>query len=32
MDDRVTALGGRLTITSPPDGGTLVSAVVPLRG
>ena len=32
MDDRVTALGGRLTIASPPGGGTLVSAVVPLRG
>jgi len=31
MDDRVTALGGRLTIRSPAGGGTVVAAVVPLR-
>jgi signal transduction histidine kinase len=31
MDDRVTALGGRLTIDSPAGGGTVVAAVVPLR-
>jgi GAF domain-containing protein/PAS domain-containing protein len=31
MDDRVTALGGRLNIESPPGGGTRVAATVPLR-
>jgi signal transduction histidine kinase len=31
MDDRVTALGGRLSITSPRGGGTRVTATVPLR-
>jgi signal transduction histidine kinase len=31
MDDRVTALGGRLNIESPPGGGTCVAATVPLR-
>ena len=30
MDDRVTALGGRLEIHSPPGGGTLVAATLPL--
>jgi signal transduction histidine kinase len=28
----VNALGGRLTILSPPGGGTLVTAVLPLGG
>jgi signal transduction histidine kinase len=32
MGDRVTALGGRLEIESPADGGTLVAAAIPLRG
>ena len=31
MDDRVTALGGRLNIESPAGGGTRVAATVPLR-
>ena len=31
MDDRVTALGGRLNVESPPGGGTRVAAAVPLR-
>ena len=31
MDDRVTALGGRLEIASPSGGGTLVTATVPFR-
>ena len=31
MDDRVTALGGRLNIASPSGGGTLVTATVPFR-
>jgi PAS domain S-box-containing protein len=31
MDDRVTALGGRLSIESPSGGGTCVTATVPLR-
>jgi signal transduction histidine kinase len=31
MDDRVTALGGRLNIESPAGDGTLVAATVPLR-
>jgi signal transduction histidine kinase len=30
MDDRVTALGGRLNIESPPGGGTRLAATVPL--
>jgi PAS domain S-box-containing protein len=30
MDDRVSALGGRLKIDSPPGGGTLVAATLPL--
>ena len=30
MGDRVTALGGRLEIDSPPGGGTLVAATLPL--
>jgi len=30
MGDRVTALGGRLTIESPAGGGTLVAATLPL--
>jgi signal transduction histidine kinase len=30
MRDRVTALGGRLDIESPPSGGTLVAATLPL--
>ena len=30
MDDRVTALGGRLSIKSLAGGGTLVAATVPL--
>jgi signal transduction histidine kinase len=29
MDDRVTALGGRLNIASPQGGGTRVTATVP---
>jgi signal transduction histidine kinase len=31
MGDRVTALGGRLSIESPHGGGTLVAATLPLR-
>jgi signal transduction histidine kinase len=30
MDDRVTALGGRLTVDSPSGGGTVVAATLPL--
>jgi signal transduction histidine kinase len=30
VDDRVTALGGRLEIDSPAGGGTLVAAKLPL--
>jgi signal transduction histidine kinase len=30
LRDRATALGGRLQIESPPDGGTLVTATLPL--
>jgi signal transduction histidine kinase len=30
MADRVTALGGRLDIESPADGGTLLAATLPL--
>jgi signal transduction histidine kinase len=29
INDRVTALGGRLTIKSPPHGGTVVDAALP---
>jgi signal transduction histidine kinase len=29
LSDRVAALGGRLTLTSPPGGGTSVSATIP---
>ena len=32
LGDRATALGGRLTIESPADGGTLVAATLPLAG
>jgi PAS domain S-box-containing protein len=32
MADRVTALGGRLTVESPPGDGTLVAATLPLAG
>jgi PAS domain S-box-containing protein len=32
LGDRATALGGRLTIKSPADGGTLVAATLPLPG
>ncbi len=32
IGDRVTALGGRLKIESPPGGGTLVAAAHPDRG
>jgi signal transduction histidine kinase len=31
IGDRVTALGGQLKLESPADGGTLVSATLPLR-
>jgi signal transduction histidine kinase len=31
LADRVEALGGRLRVTSPPGGGTRVSAEIPLR-
>ena len=30
LGDRATALGGRLEIESPPDGGTLLAATLPL--
>jgi signal transduction histidine kinase len=30
MADRVSALGGQLSVDSPEDGGTLVSAMLPL--
>ncbi len=30
MADRVSALGGQLRVDSPADGGTLVSATLPL--
>jgi signal transduction histidine kinase len=32
IDDRVSALGGRLRIESPAGGGTLVAATLPLSG
>ena len=31
IGDRVTALGGRLKIKSPPGGGTLVAATLPIH-
>jgi len=31
MYDRVTALGGRLEIDSPPGGGTALTATLPIR-
>jgi signal transduction histidine kinase len=30
LADRVAAVGGRLRVMSPPDGGTVVAATVPL--
>jgi signal transduction histidine kinase len=30
LGDRATALGGRLQIKSPPGGGTLLAATLPL--
>jgi PAS domain S-box-containing protein len=30
LDDRVSAIGGRLRVESPPEGGTLVAAGLPL--
>jgi len=30
MKDRITALGGRLEVESPAEGGTLLSATLPL--
>jgi signal transduction histidine kinase len=30
MDDRVTALGGRLSVHSPAGGGTVVTATLPI--
>ena len=30
MEDRLAALDGRLTVVSPPAGGTRVSASIPL--
>jgi signal transduction histidine kinase len=32
MEDRVTALGGRFTLRSPPGGGTLLTAALPISG
>jgi signal transduction histidine kinase len=32
LADRLVALGGRLRVESPPDGGTLVAAAIPLPG
>jgi signal transduction histidine kinase len=32
LADRLAALGGRLRIESPADGGTLLTAAIPLRG
>ena len=31
LSDRVEALGGHLTLTSPPGGGTRLVAEIPLR-
>jgi signal transduction histidine kinase len=30
LHDRVAALGGRLTVVSPPGQGTLIVAVIPI--
>jgi signal transduction histidine kinase len=30
LNDRVTALGGRLDVESPPGGGTLLTATLPI--
>jgi glucose-6-phosphate-specific signal transduction histidine kinase len=30
LSDRVTALEGRLSVQSPPDGGTILAATLPL--
>jgi signal transduction histidine kinase len=32
LADRLAVLGGRLQVESPPDGGTLVAAAIPLPG
>jgi hypothetical protein len=32
LRDRVVAVGGELRVTSPPDGGTVVAATLPLPG
>jgi signal transduction histidine kinase len=32
LKDRTEALGGRLTITSPAGGGTLLHVIIPLDG
>jgi signal transduction histidine kinase len=32
IDDRVTALGGRLTLRSPPGAGTVVAVTLPVSG
>ena len=32
LADRVEALGGRLTLESPPNGGTGLFAVIPVEG
>jgi signal transduction histidine kinase len=32
LADRVAVLHGRLRVESPPDGGTLVAAAIPLPG
>jgi glucose-6-phosphate-specific signal transduction histidine kinase len=32
LRDRLAALGGRLSVESPPDGGTLVAADIPVAG
>jgi signal transduction histidine kinase len=32
LEDRLAALDGRLSVESPPDGGTLISAAIPLNG
>jgi signal transduction histidine kinase len=31
MEERVRALGGRLSLTSEPDGGTRLDVVIPLE-
>jgi signal transduction histidine kinase len=30
LRDRLAALDGRLRVESPPDGGTLIAAVIPV--